>query len=91
VTATYGAMAASTLRAALRFRGGAGLLGAAKDLVRAGTTALLNAGHPRLEFSLTQTQVVTKVDMALRGRDPAAILDVVRELDALNAASCPLP
>jgi len=90
-SAFYGAMASSNLRAALRFRGGPGLLGAAKDLVLTGTTALLNAGHPKIEFPLTQAQVVTKVDTGLRSHDPAAMLDVVRQLDALNSASCPLP
>jgi len=89
--ASYEPLGAATLRAALGFRGGPGLLGAAKDLVRAGTAALLNAGHPKIEFSLTQTQVVTKVDTALRGRDMAAIVRVTQELEEVNAApGCPL-
>ncbi|HEV2853285.1 MAG TPA: hypothetical protein VHC97_10820 [Thermoanaerobaculia bacterium] len=89
--AFYATLASATLRAATGFHGGPGLLGAAKDLVRAGTVALVNAGHPRIEFPLTQTQVVTKVDMALRSRDMAAIVKATQELDELNgAAGCPL-
>jgi len=89
--ASYESLGTATLRATVRFRGGPGLLGAAKDLVRAGTVALLNAGHPKIEFSLTQTQVVTKVDTALRGRDMAAIVRVTQELEEVNAApGCPL-
>jgi hypothetical protein len=89
--AAYESLGTATLRAAVRFHGGPGLLGVAKDLVRAGTVALLNAGHPRIEFSLTQTQVVTKVDTALRGRDIAAMVRVTQELDEVNAApGCPL-
>jgi hypothetical protein len=88
---SYTTLGSATLRAATGFRGGPGLLGAAKDLVRAGTVALVNAGHPRIEFSLTQTQVVTKVDMALRSRDMAKIVKATQELDELNGAGgCPL-
>src|SRR5205085_11069864 len=46
----YGAVGVAMLSRAVRFRGGAGLLGAAKDLVQAGTAALLNAGHPKIEY-----------------------------------------
>lgn len=89
-SAPYGAVAAATLRSALRFRGGPDLLGAVKELVQAGTAAFLNAGHPRVEYPLTQTQVITQVDTALRSQDPAAILTTARDLDAANGASCPL-
>jgi hypothetical protein len=86
----FGAVGAATLRTALRFRGGAGLLGAAKDLVQAGTAALLNAGHPRIEYPLTKTQVVTRVDTALRSEDTGLILATARDLATLNGAVCPL-
>jgi len=89
-TAPYGAAGEATLRSALRFRSGLDLLGAVKALARAGTAALLNAGHPKVEYPLTQTQVITKVDTALRGRDISAILAAARELDAANAVDCPL-
>jgi hypothetical protein len=87
----YEGLSGLTLRSALRLRGGLGLLGAARDLVRAGTAALLNAGHPRIEYPLTRTQVITRVDSALRGQNETAIVAVARELDAANAVGCPLP
>jgi len=89
-SAPYGAVGTATLRSALRFRSGPDLLGAVKALVRAGTAALLNAGHPKIEYPLTQTQVITKVDTALRSGDAAAILAAAQDLDAANGAACPL-
>jgi hypothetical protein len=89
-TTPYGAAGTATLRSALRFRSGSDLLGAVKGLVRAGTAALLNAGHPKIEYPLTQTQVITKVDTALRSRDPGAILAAARDLEEANGAACPL-
>jgi hypothetical protein len=86
----YGSVATVTARAALRFQHGGGLLGAAKALAQAGVAALLNAGHPRIEFPLTRTQVITRVDTALRSEDAAKMLDVARELGVASAAECPL-
>ncbi|HSK75194.1 MAG TPA: hypothetical protein VLQ45_01950 [Thermoanaerobaculia bacterium] len=86
----YGPVAMVTARAALRFKHGGGLLGAAKALAQAGVAALLNAGHPRVEFPLTRTQVITRVDTTLRSEDAAKMLDVARELGAASAAECPL-
>lgn len=86
----YGPVGISTTRAALRFQNGGGLLGAAKVLARAGVAALLNAGHPKVEYPLTRTQVITRVDTAFRSGDGGTILAVARELDAASAASCPL-
>lgn len=89
-SASYGATGTATLRSALRFRGGSDLLGAVKALVRAGTAALLNAGHPRIEYPLTQTQVITRVDTALRSGDATVILAAAHDLDEANGAACPL-
>jgi hypothetical protein len=86
----YGAVGVAMLSTAVRFRGGPGLLGAAKDLVQAGTAALLNAGHPKIEYPLTRTQVINRVDAALLSQDLATILDLARELEMANATSCPL-
>lgn len=88
---SYATVGTATLSAALRFREEPGLLGAAKELARAATTAVLNATHASVEYPLTRTQLITKVDAVLRGRDAAAILALARELDEDNAAgSCPL-
>lgn len=89
-SAPYGPIGVAMLGTAIRFHGGPGLLGAAKELVQAGTAALLNAGHPRVEYPLTRTQVVIEVDAALLGHDPGAILALAHQLEAANGASCPL-
>ncbi len=88
---SYTSVGTATLSAALRFREGPGLLGADKELARAATTAVLNSMHDSVEYPLTRTQLITKVDGVLRGRDVAAILALARELDADNGAgNCPL-
>lgn len=86
----YGPVGIATTRTALRFQNGGGLSGAAAILARAGVAALLNAGHPKVEYPLTRTQVITLVDTAFRSEDGAKILDAVRELDSASAAGCPL-
>ena len=89
-SAPYGAVAVAMLSTAIRFHTGPGLLGAAKELAQAGTAALLNAGHPVVEYPLTKTQVIIKVDSALLSQDAGTILALAHELEAANAAGCPL-
>ncbi|HVR99214.1 MAG TPA: hypothetical protein VMW27_21520 [Thermoanaerobaculia bacterium] len=79
-----------TLRTALRFQDGPGLLGAAKALIRAGAAALLNATDLRLEYPLSRTQVITRVDDALRRQDFAQIQALTAELEEANGGDCPL-
>ncbi len=86
----YGPVGTATLRTALRFQPGGGLLGDARALARTGVAALLNAGHPGIEFPLTRTQVITRVDTALRSSDTVKILALADELKAANGAGCPL-
>lgn len=86
----YGPAGTVPLRTAIRFQPGGGLLGAAKGLIRVGIAALLNAGHPGIEFPLTRTQVITQVDTALRSGDAGEILALTDELKAVNGAGCPL-
>jgi hypothetical protein len=86
----YQSLESATLRLALRFKEGMGLLGAAKALLREGTAALLNAAHPEIEFPLTRTQVLHRVGGALSTQDPAVLVAAAKELAAMNAAGCPL-
>lgn len=86
----YGEVGEATLRTALRFQDQEGLLGAAKTLVKQGGAALLNSGHPKIEFPLTRTQVITRVGDALKSRDEAAIRALAAELKEANEAGCPL-
>ncbi len=86
----YGSTADVTLRTALRFQDGPGLLGAAKALIRAGAAALLNAAHSQLESPFTRTQVITRVDEALKSKDMATIQALTEQLEEANAAECVL-
>jgi hypothetical protein len=86
----YGHIGSANLQTALRFRPDGGLLGIAKAVVRAGVAAYLNAGHPKIEYPLTRTQIITKVDTALRSNDAATMSAAARELETANGAGCPL-
>jgi len=84
----YGQIGNVTLRAALRFQGGGGLLGSAKVLLREGTAALLNATHKSLEFPYTRSQVIVLVDGGLRSGDSARMGEVAALLRESNEAEC---
>lgn len=86
----YGAAGTAPLRTAIRFQSSGDLLGAARGLIRMGIAALLNAGHPGIEYPLTRTQVITGVDTALQSKDSVKILALTDELKAANTAGCPL-
>jgi hypothetical protein len=86
----YGSTGNAPLRTAIRFQSSGDLLGAARGLVRVGIAALLNAGHPGIEYPFTRTQVITRVDTALRSQETVRILALTDELRAANAAGCPL-
>ncbi|HWM93177.1 MAG TPA: hypothetical protein VN493_20605 [Thermoanaerobaculia bacterium] len=86
----YGDVGEATLRTALRFQDQPGLLGAAKTLVKQGGAALLNSAHLKIEYPLTRTLVLTRVNETLRNRDEAAIRALAGELKEANEAGCPL-
>lgn len=88
--ADYGEVGEASLRTALRFRPGDGLLGVAKELVRAAAAALLNSVHASLEYPRTRTRVIIDVNDALLSRDAVRMLNLTAELEKANAAECPL-
>jgi hypothetical protein len=88
--ASYGKVGDATLRTALRFQDQAGLLGAAKTLVKQGVGALLNAAHGELEFPYTRAEVINQVGEILRSGNEAQIRAFAAELKAANEADCPL-
>lgn len=89
-TKAYGDIAETTLRAAFLFADEGGLLGAARALVREGGAAMLNSAHFKIEYPITRTQVLTRVGEALSGGNEEAIRALAAELQAWNAAGCPL-
>jgi hypothetical protein len=83
-------LSGATLREALAFGGGPGVLGAARILLRAGVAAMLNAGHPSLDYPSTRFQVRQAINGALASNDRATMLARAAALDADNNLSCPL-
>lgn len=84
----YGAVGNVTLRTALGFQVGGGLLGTARALVREGAAALLNAAHQDREYPYSRNQVIILVNEALRTADAARMGELVALLREANAAGC---
>jgi len=78
------------LRQALSFGGGSGVCGKARNLLRIGTGAYLNAISSCVEFPNTATDVVNEVNAALASCNQTTITNKGSELDRLNNLGCPL-
>lgn len=89
-TTAYPSIAETTLHDAFVFQDDGGLLGAVKLLAREGGAAMLNSAHFRIEYPLTRTQVLTRVGEVMKSGNEAAIRAFAAELQAANAAGCPL-
>jgi hypothetical protein len=82
-----------SLHEALSFSGGPGVLGAARNLLRSGVAALLNAAHPGIQYGYdggSPASVIDAVNAALATEDRGVILALHGELDLLNNEGCPL-
>jgi len=73
----------TTLMQALGFKGGRGLAGAAQILLRAAVAAVLNAGHPDINYPLSGSEIISRVNSALNS-DRSAMLNLASELDTYN-------
>ena len=89
-TMAYPDVAETTLRAAFLFQDDGGLLGAVKLLSREGGAAMINSAHYKIEYPLTRSQVLTRVGELIKSGDEAAMRAFAAELQAANAAGCPL-
>ena len=88
--ALYPSLGSSTLHQALYFQGGSDLTGAAGNLLRAATAALLNSAHSGVDYPWVTGQVVYDVDAALASQDRDTILGLASGLDQDNNLGCPL-
>lgn len=86
----FPSLASSTLLQALQGGGGPGTTGAAQILVRAAVAALLNAGHPEVEYPRTTASIIADVNAALASNSRSTMLALAGELDEDNNLGCPL-
>ena len=86
----YSSLSNSTLLQALSFSGGSDLTGAAGNLLRAATAALLNSAHSGVDYPWTTAQVISDVNSALASKNRDVILALASALDQDNNLGCPL-
>lgn len=79
-----------TLAGALNYKGGSGVTGAARILLRAAVAALLNSANPDVDYPRTTAEVIADVNAALASGNRSTMLNLASELDADNNLGCPL-
>ena len=79
-----------TLEEALGYPGGSGAMGGARLLLRTAVTALLNAGHPDVHYTLTIAEIIDAVNPALASMDKQVMQDARHAIDNHNDCGCPL-
>ena len=84
------AIANATLLEALRFGGGSGVEGAARNLMKQAVGTLLNAAHPSVAFPRTESSVINSVNTALGSSNRQTILSLAGDFDDDNNLGCPL-
>ena len=83
-------LADDTLLDALNYGGGRGPIGAARNLLRHATAALLNACRGNVEYKYTEGEIIAKVDAALLSGDRRAINTAKDDLARENERGCPI-
>lgn len=89
-SSAYPDVASASLLEALKFRGGGGVEGGARILLRAAVASLLNAAHPGVDFPRTPASIISSVNAALASGDRETMLSLASSLDFDNKAGCPL-
>lgn len=82
-------LSGDTLMQALRYKGGRGEEGAARILLRASVAAVLNAGHPDINYPMTYIGIVSEVNNALSSHDRGTMIGLAAELDTMNNLGAP--
>ena len=81
-------MADDTFLDALSYRGGRGIEGAARNLLRHAVAALLNQGHPDVGYPMSVDEIKVGVSQALASLDRGEMLDLKDILDGFNNIGC---
>jgi hypothetical protein len=74
----------STLIQALNFGGGSSLKEKAQTLFRQAVAALLNANHPNIDYPLSSSTIISRVNSALASGSKTTIENLKNELDGYN-------
>jgi len=83
-----GSLGGVSLASALEFGGGSDVCGGARILLRAAVAALLNASSPEVDYPMTVTEVINRVNGALHSCNRARIISLAGELDRNNNLGC---
>ncbi len=81
---------ADTLLVALDYKGGPGIDGGKRLLLKQAVAALLNATSPSVAYPQSQAEVIAEVRFALASGDRGLMLALASTLDAYNNLGCPL-
>lgn len=88
--ALYPELASDTLDDGLRYGGGPGALGGAKNLIKQAVASLLNGAHPSIDFTYSDLVVRVLVNNALATLDRNEMLKLAEALDEQNNTGCNL-
>ena len=77
-------LADDTLLDALKYGGGKGIVGKAKNLLRAAVAAVISAAHHDINYPLSLADIISAVNAALASLDPVVMGDLAQELDDYN-------
>lgn len=88
--AAYPGIGEASLMEALGFKGGSGVEGGARNLLRAAVAGLLDASHPGVDYPRAPGALVADVDAALASGDRDTMLGLAAAIDADNNLGCPL-
>jgi hypothetical protein len=75
---------------ALNYKGGSGLIGGARNLLRICTSSLLNACNSNVAFPMTLQEVINSVNAALATLDRTQMGTLQTLLDGYNNLGCPV-
>lgn len=79
-----------TLKDALRYKGGRGIIGGARILLRNSVGSILNAAHIDVHYPMTEQDVKHDVNNALASLNRGTMLDLEETLDIYNNLGSPL-
>jgi hypothetical protein len=74
----------SSLLEALKFKGGKGIEGKARILLKQAVAALLNAAHPDVNYSLNVSEIIIHVNDTLRSLNTTEMLELKDVFDEYN-------